>query len=544
MSAKAESASRYLQPQAVIADKYRLEAQLAEGGMGSVWVASNMVLEHKVAIKVLHSDQLNELAEARLLREARAAAKIGHANIVQVFDFGHIRSGEPFIVMELLEGEDLAARLTRQGRLSAVEAAKIMLPIASALAAGHAKGIVHRDLKPGNVFLAVDDIGNETPKVVDFGIAKVDVAAQFSPKLTMEGRVIGSPEYLSPEQARGDEDLEVTTDVWAFGVTLYESVTGDLPFHDENYNRLLRRIIEEEPRPITDYAAGDKALWDIISRALSKQRRNRWQSMEDLGRALEAWLQHHRVSDIPRVRFPSVTTEHALGAGAPKTTPSSDDSEPTLLRMAPPIPGPPPSFAGSKQVAPLPPEIQEALAKHGSPVGNDSDELPTRVVSPGGPKAPPPVHTDPNPSRVEAPPVYGDTRSSGTMLGTGRVGAGKLAGLVAGGLALGSAIVVLIVLVVRMIPTEAPTVAPATSATASGAAAPVPPTVQPEPEASQPAPPREPAAASPAPGSAAASASAPPSASSSSPPPAAVPRPPRPAWKRPYTPPIPTEPNF
>lgn len=211
--------------------------------MGSVWLATNLVLEKKVAIKVLHSNLRNELAEARLLREARAAAQIGHANIVQVFDFGHLQSGEPFIVMELLRGEDLSARLSRLGRLSAIDTVKIMLPVASALAAGHAKGIVHRDLKPGNIFLAVDDAGEEIPKVVDFGIAKVNVA-NHTPKLTMEGRVVGNPEYLSPEQARGDDDLDEATDVWAFCVTMYETVTGDLPFHDENYNRLLRRIIE------------------------------------------------------------------------------------------------------------------------------------------------------------------------------------------------------------------------------------------------------------------------------------------------------------
>ena len=269
-----------LRPQAVVADKYRLESLLAEGGMGSVWVATNLVLEKPVAIKVLHANMRNDLAEARLLREARAAAQIGHSNIVQVFDFGHIHTGEPFIVMELLRGEDLGARLTRVGRLSAIEAVKLVLPVTSALAAGHAKGIVHRDMKPGNIFIAVDDFGNETPKVVDFGIAKVQTP-RHTPKLTMEGRGVGSPEYLSPEQARGDDDLDATTDIWALCVTLYEAVTGDLPFHDENYNRLLRHIIEEQPRPITDYAAGDAALWGIISRGMAKHRRGRWASMEE-----------------------------------------------------------------------------------------------------------------------------------------------------------------------------------------------------------------------------------------------------------------------
>lgn len=331
-----------LKPGVVVAQKYRLESLLARGGMGSVWVATNLVLEKQIAIKVLHASQRNELAAARLLREARAAAQIGHANIVQVYDFGHVNTQEPFIAMELLRGEDLAQRLDRVHRIPAIDATKLLLPVTSALAAAHAKGIVHRDMKPGNIFIAQDDFGNEIPKVVDFGIAKIKTP-QFAPKLTMEGRVVGSPEYLSPEQARGEDDLNAQTDVWALCVTLYECVTGKLPFHDNNYNRLLRLIIEEEPQPITDHAAGDDALWKIIERGLSKNSKDRWPGMEPLGRALLEWLEEHKVPNIPKVRFSSSShrkrssTVQRLKRG----TIASDD-EPTVFRVTPPVPGPPP----------------------------------------------------------------------------------------------------------------------------------------------------------------------------------------------------------
>jgi eukaryotic-like serine/threonine-protein kinase len=531
LSTKAESipASKYLAPQAVVADKYQLEARLAEGGMGSVWLATNLVLERKVAIKVLHSNLRNELAEARLLREARAAAQIGHANIVQVFDFGHLQSGEPFIVMELLRGEDLSARLSRLGRLSAIDTVRVMLPVASALAAGHAKGIVHRDLKPGNIFLAVDDAGEEIPKVVDFGIAKVNVA-NHTPKLTMEGRVVGSPEYLSPEQARGDDDLDEATDVWAFCVTMYETLTGDLPFHDENYNRLLRRIIEDPPRPIMDYAAGDPALWSIVARGLSKHKRARWKTMEELGRALEGWLEHHGVENIPRVRFASLSGADLKTRTSAQSSPevsTSDDLEPTLLKVPPPVPGPAPTFA-------VPSHIGSAIAQHGSPLGDD-DDLATRVVSSAADLSlgPVPVHSDPNPSRVEAPPVYGDTRSSNPLLGPRRMGLAKLAALVAGGLALGGAIVGIIVFMAKAVPRS--------NADPGGAvSAPVVPEVTQAPAEDVHVIPEPIVTAS-------ATASVEPVASASAAPPAsssAVPRVPRPAWTRPHTPAIPTEPNF
>ncbi len=500
----------------VIGDKYRLDALLAEGGMGSVWVATNLVLERKVAIKVLHSSARSDLAEARLLREARAAAQIGHANIIQVFDFGYVASGEPFIVMELLRGEDLSVRLSRVGRLSAAEAVKLMLPVASALAAGHAKGIVHRDMKPGNVFIAVDDVGNEIPKVVDFGIAKVQTP-KHTPKLTMEGRVVGSPEYLSPEQARGEDDLDATTDVWALCVTLYEAVTGDLPFHDENYNRLLRHIIEDTPRPITDYAAGDPALWSIIARGLSKHRRARWPSMEELGRALEGWLDQHGVEDIPRVRFASIPKgADDFPAHPPAivqrsdTTDDGEDAEPTLLKVPPPVPGPAPAVSSPK--LPLP-----------DTTAPNSGMFPNPLI----------VHHDPSPSRVEAPPVYGNTRTSSPTLPRATSQHLQFAAMVLGGLAVGVTAVVLIFVMLQGI-TSAPK--QGTVPTQSSPVVSVDPTPGPVVPTAEPTPVETvtPVASDPPPVAS--------SAPSTTAPAIRTPRPPR--TRSTTAPPIPTDPNF
>jgi len=277
-----------------VVGKYRLESLIGQGGMGEVWIATNLVLESRVALKVLlRSLQKHEEAAQRLLREARAAARVSHRNIVQVFDFGYIETGQPFIVMELLRGESLGERLVRAIRLPAIQAVEILVPVAHALSTAHAKGIIHRDLKPWNIFLAVDESNTETPKVVDFGIAKLD--STHMQRVTTDGSVLGSPEYLSPEQALGETDIDARSDIWALAVTLYETITGRLPFEETAYNRLLRRIIEDDPIPTTEHAAGDEHLWEIIQKGLAKERKQRWQSAFDMGAALELWLERRNV---------------------------------------------------------------------------------------------------------------------------------------------------------------------------------------------------------------------------------------------------------
>ena len=272
----------------VIAAKYRLESLLGEGGMGSVWRAFNIQLEAPVAIKVIRGDVDRELSE-RLRQEARAAAKLGHAAIVRVFDVGESEFGDPFIVMELLSGQSLGALLGAEQRLPAARAVQLLLPVVDALSVAHAKGIIHCDLKPDNVFIAVDN-GQTQPKLVDFGIVKMS-DRQLDGKITQEGIVIGSPQYMSPEQARGREDLDYRTDIWSLCVVLYEAVSGHVPFTSPNYNAVLSSIQIDDPPSLAELlAGGNSGLWRIIQSGLAKEPAERFQSMAELGQTLATWL--------------------------------------------------------------------------------------------------------------------------------------------------------------------------------------------------------------------------------------------------------------
>jgi serine/threonine-protein kinase len=285
-SVPVEVPSRY-GPGNVVGGKYRLVRVLGHGGMGDVWLAHNETLDIDVAVKLLRADAGSEETADRLLREARAAARLGDPAIVRVFDFGRAEFGEPYIVMELLDGEDLATLLARGGRLGATKAVRILLPIVHALGAAHAKGIVHRDLKPENIVLAKMPDGRIQPKVVDFGIAKLDPVKNV--RITATGVVLGSPAYMSPEQARGEE-ADHRTDIWSACLVLYEMITGIQPFRSKNYNATLADVIGKEPEPLTAHEAGDDDLWTIVKRGLAKTPSHRWQSMRDLGEALAGWL--------------------------------------------------------------------------------------------------------------------------------------------------------------------------------------------------------------------------------------------------------------
>jgi serine/threonine protein kinase len=285
-------------PGDVIGDKYVLVRLLGEGGMGSVWVAENMSLRANVALKLIRADVAEASANERFLSEARLAARLQHAAIVRVFDFGKTEHDEPYIVMELLEGETLGQRLTRLGAIDPTELCQTLLPIIDALHSAHGHGVIHRDLKPDNVFVAKTDGGGVQPKLLDFGIAKLrGEGAVRSTKLTQAGTLIGSPDYMSPEQARGETDLDPRSDVWALCVLAYECLVGKPPFHGDNYNALLWAIIHDEPVPITVFQAGDSELWRILKVGFAKDRNVRWESARRLGEAIAAWLESHGVME-------------------------------------------------------------------------------------------------------------------------------------------------------------------------------------------------------------------------------------------------------
>jgi serine/threonine protein kinase len=270
-----------------IGENYRLRGLLGHGGMGDVWLAHNEALDVDVAVKLVRPASGEKDAAERLLREARAAARLGHPAIVRVFDFGQTESGDPFIVMERLEGEDLATALGRLGQLRPTKAVRTLLPIAHALVAAHAKGIVHRDLKPENVFLARNEGERLQPKIVDFGIAQVDRVQNAD--AANPGELVGSPAYMAPEQARcGDIDERV--DQWSFAVVLYEVIAGVRPFTGGTPEAVLQAILSASPPRLPGTSGSDEALWAILERALEKDPKARFPSMQELGEALAGWL--------------------------------------------------------------------------------------------------------------------------------------------------------------------------------------------------------------------------------------------------------------
>jgi len=277
---------------AIVADKYQLMRPLGSGGMGEVWVAHHLGLDIDVAVKFIGEVGPDSGLAERLLEEARNTARLGHPAIVRALDFGHTGRGDPFIVLELLEGEDLGARIDRNGPLMPDHAVAVLLPVLHALHAVHESGIVHRDIKPENVFLAEAELGLQA-KLLDFGISRKTDRAR---RLTMRDTALGTPDYMSPEQARG-ETSDARTDQWSFCVVLYEALTQKRPFEADNYNALLRAIIEDEPAPLMAHGVEQPELWHILARGLSKSATARYPTIRDLGEALAGWLVSRGISE-------------------------------------------------------------------------------------------------------------------------------------------------------------------------------------------------------------------------------------------------------
>ncbi len=266
--------------------KYRIEAELSHGGMGEVYFGRHVVLERRVAIKILRSEMTTSAdLVTRFINEAKAASAIRHPSIIEVFDFGYTDEGQAYLVMELLEGETLSARLTSRGRLPEGEAVKIIRSIAGALSAAHAKGIIHRDLKPDNVFLIPDPDLGERAKVLDFGIAKLaDHASQLH---TQTGALMGTPLYMAPEQARSAGLIDHRADLYSLGCILYELLTGRPPLVAEGTGEIIALHMFTEPEPPRSLVPDlSPALDSIVMRLLAKEAADRFASAAELSDAL------------------------------------------------------------------------------------------------------------------------------------------------------------------------------------------------------------------------------------------------------------------
>ena len=286
--------------------RYRIERQIGEGGMGVVFLARHMVIEKAVAIKVLRAEVAeDEAVVKRFVQEARAASRIGHPNIIDVTDFGTTKDGLTYQVMEYLEGQTLSALLHTEGPLDLTRSLAIVAQMARALGAAHDKGIIHRDLKPENVFLMNRDGREDFVKIVDFGIAKVQPTDGDSaqPRLTRIGTVFGTPEYMSPEQASGRNDVDVRADIYALGVILYEMLCGSVPLRGDTTVRTLAMQMLDDPAPIRE-AYPEVEITpeqeEVIMRALAKKRSERHATMADFLSALEDVTTHTEL-DLPRV---------------------------------------------------------------------------------------------------------------------------------------------------------------------------------------------------------------------------------------------------
>jgi serine/threonine protein kinase len=311
----AEHAKNEIAPGAMVGE-YRIEAKIGEGGFGSVYRAVHPLIGKPVAIKLLsraYSD--NPQIVSRFISEARAVNQIRHKNIVDIFSFGALADGRQYFVMELLQGSPLDGSLEQRGHLEVGELMPVLRGVLKALIAAHTAGLVHRDLKPENVFLCVDDEGVVTPKLIDFGIAKL-LGDESVEHKTRTGTPMGTPYYMSPEQCRG-KNVDHRTDLYAIGAMIHVLLTGQKPFTGDSAMDLLYKQMAEAPPKLSDHRQGlPQALEDIVLRLLAKKPEDRPQTAAETLALLEAAIGSERGElSLSAGR----NSSHVAGIGAAKT---------------------------------------------------------------------------------------------------------------------------------------------------------------------------------------------------------------------------------
>jgi serine/threonine-protein kinase len=348
--------------------RYRILGLLGAGAMGEVYLAEDPRIERKLAIKTVRlAGRPNEIEDRskRLLREARAAGRLLHPNIVTLFDAGEAE-GQLYLAFELVEGTDLAGRMEAGPPLSLREVLRIVRQVADALDYAHRQGIVHRDIKPSNILL--DTAGRV--KVADFGIAKV---TGQSTELTMAGSVMGSPQYLSPEQIRGD-DLDGRSDIFSLGVVLYELLSGKRPFEGETITTLVYQILHKEPPPVSDLRSIPPRLETLLRNVLAKERAERTATAGQVAEELAAIERELDDETLSAPAAPALAATHVLPrrTGSGGETPASLETTPQSPRPVPPpplspIPPPPPPAISTHRSAapPVPPPIPPPILPAG-----------------------------------------------------------------------------------------------------------------------------------------------------------------------------------
>ncbi|HET9627306.1 MAG TPA: serine/threonine-protein kinase [Kofleriaceae bacterium] len=278
------SSARSLEPGAILLGKYRVTSVIGRGGMGVVLRAWHLGLHEEVAIKVLRDDvALADETIARFVREAQAAVRLKGEHVARITDVGRFEDGKPYMVMELLEGQDIGQLLAERGQLSPSLAIDLVIQACEALAEAHALGIVHRDIKPSNLFLASHPDGSLLLKVLDFGISKAPGGEDLS--LTQTWSMLGSPAYMSPEQMRSARHVDARSDLWSLGAVLYEALEGHPPFPAHSFSEMCVMVAIDPPAAMR---ATPPALAAIVLRCLEKAPEDRFANVGELGRALAA----------------------------------------------------------------------------------------------------------------------------------------------------------------------------------------------------------------------------------------------------------------
>jgi serine/threonine-protein kinase len=335
----------------IVDRRYRLKREIARGGAGAVFEAEHLYTSRSVAIKLLIAEQA-ETSESRerLLLEARALSAARHPGIVLALDAGETEDGTPYLVMELLEGRTLEGILAVRRRVGVGDAISVGMQLCEALDAAHAHGIWHRDIKPSNVFISRNDAGREVAKIFDFGIAHVE---KHDRKITQRGAVLGTPEYMSPEQLLANDQIDGRCDIYALGITLYEALAGSVPFEGSFGEVLLKVSTEDLPSLTKRCPEVPIELERAIAKAVARDPADRYSSVRELGEALSR-IASGEATSLLGIRVPMPPPIPASHRGAVLPAPALLPPRPASVGM--------PSIAGAALPPALPPALPQAQA--------------------------------------------------------------------------------------------------------------------------------------------------------------------------------------